>query len=180
MFDITQVRSGLSNKNLKEDVQYIDNVLTDVIFAEEFNGDSISIDVPSYKEEIDILKQTSHVHENSAVLKKITNSMIDLWNSISPTKLSQLNNDKNFITEEYVDDKISYIIGHYSNGVILTSPNGSNFILNLTKDGEIVINKIETIEERKVNKKIILKSPNGYLFLLCVNNDGTLKTRRMY
>ena len=180
MFDITQVRSGLSNKNLKEDVQYIDNVLSDVIFAEEFNGDSISIDIPSYKEEIDILKQTSHVHENSAVLKKITNSMVDSWNAISPTKLSQLVNDKNFITEEYVNDKISYITGCYSNGIVLTSPNGSNFTLNCTRDGEIVINKINTLEEQKVYKKFILKSPSGYLFLLCVDNDGILKTKKMF
>lgn len=173
MFDITQIRSALNNKNLKEDVEYIDNLLEDAIYAEEFNENVIDINIPNYKEEIELLKKSSHTHENLSILKRITNSMINNWNSKSPTKMSHLINDMNLVDEEYINNRIAEITGHDYEEIILTSNDGSNFILSCDREGNLITTGVN-IENNKISKKIVLKSPNGSSFLLHVDNDGVL------
>lgn len=172
MFDITQVRSALKKKSLKEDIEYIDNTLNEVIYTEDFNDNNIDINIPSYKEEIDSLKKISHTHENMPVLKRITNSMIDSWNSISPTKLSQLINDSDFVNKEYVENRISELTGNSLKDIVLTSDNGNQFILTTDSDGKLIT--CSTNLDSKINSKIILTSPNGQNYLLNVDKDGVL------
>ena len=129
MFDITQIKSALKNKSLDDDMKYINEVLSDVIYAEEFNDDIVDIDIPNYRDEIDSLKKDYHVHKNMSVLNKITNEMVDSWNSASPSKLSQLINDSGFVTKENVEDIINELTGDILNRVILTSESGKSFIL---------------------------------------------------
>lgn len=180
MFDITQIRSGLNKKNLKEDIQYIDEVLNDVVYIDSSDNTNIDVEVLDYMKIVELLKKNSHLHKNFTVLQKITNTMVDSWNSTSPTKLSQLINDSNFVTEGYVNSKISEIIGEYKNDIYLTSNSGSNFILNCDSEGVLVTYSTYIDKPIEVWKKIILRSPNGTKYLLNIDNDGVLNPLKMF
>lgn len=142
MFDITQVKSGLNNKDLKEDITYVDELLSEVIYIEEINEEVLE-EIPSYLDEIDRLKSISHEHENMAILNKITNEMVDSWDakSMQITKVSQLQNDSDFISKKYIDDEIKK---HTTADVILVSPNGTKFSLTVEEDGALNATRLIT------------------------------------
>lgn len=139
MFDITQVRSGLNNRDLNEDITYIDDLLSEVVYTEEIIDEHV-VDIPSYLDEIDRLKGISHEHVSLAILNKITNEMVDSWEATAnaPTKISQLENDSDFVTKEYIDEEIA----KKAIDIILVSPNGAKFLLNIEENGALNTTKI--------------------------------------
>lgn len=134
LFDITQVRSGLNNKDLKEDIVYIDELLDEAIYMEDVEGEHIE-EIPDYLDEIDRLEGISHKHENMAVLNKVTNEMVDSWEATAnaPTKISELENDSDFVTKQYIDEELT----KKPTEIILVSPNGTKFSLNIDEYGAL-------------------------------------------
>ena len=53
------------------------------------------------------IEATKHTHTNKTILDSITQENIYNWNNPDiPTKVSELENDSNFATESYVDEKV--------------------------------------------------------------------------
>lgn len=146
LFDVTQIKSCLNNRNLKEDVEQADELLNEAIYVSEVADEEGVEEVPNYLDEIERLKNIGHEHKNMAILNKITNEMVDSWNakSIQITNVSQLENDSNYVSKEYLDEKIGK---HAARNIILVSPNGSNFLLSVNKDGVLSTVKLEVEEE---------------------------------
>lgn len=133
MFDITQVKSGLEKKNLKEDVQYIGDLLQKTIYIDKTDNETTNIEVPDYAKQINNLLELTHVHSNASVLDRITADMINSLDKATST--FELENYEDFATKEYVNNEISKVI---STDIILTSPDGTEFLLTINKDGTLV------------------------------------------
>ena len=143
MFDLIQIKGLLKNKNLKEDIKYIDG-LTQLRVYEDNRNREYDLD-----EELNILKLLDHSHDDIELLSSITDSDIEKWNSKcakSKINTSDYTNDVPYADIGYLNSILESSISEIDNlqsiyyeyeELIIDSLSGDKIVITVDDDGVI-------------------------------------------
>ncbi|MCS6110367.1 hypothetical protein FDB55_06730 [Clostridium botulinum] len=103
------------------------------------------------KSKLSDVNAKKHEHSNKSIIDKITQGLLDAWNTVSdkanktdiPSKLSQLTNDKKFITQDDIDTSQNHI--HNNKSVLDKISQKTLDDINLSVD-KVLKNKLTPIE----------------------------------